>query len=85
MQIPDGRPTQQLSSDGESFSVQATVADRQPTPVEHPERSASLEKIPEGGLAGLRKAKMSSEFSLSPPALPSAIRARWLSLMSHCA
>lgn len=64
MQIPDGRPTQQLSSDGESFSVQATVADRQPTSVEHPERSASLEKIPEGGLAGLRKAKMSSEFSL---------------------
>lgn len=62
MQIPDGRPTQQLSDDGTTFELPRTVFEAPPAP-EHLERSSALEKIPEGGLAGLRRAK-SSEFSL---------------------
>lgn len=63
MQIPhpdsDGRLTQPLSSDGVSQQSSPRVAQDFPPPtlVEHPERSSTLEKIPEGGLAGLRAAK----------------------------
>lgn len=61
MQIPKGRPTQQLSpSDpGRTDSVESAP----PPLTEHPERSAQIEKIPEGGLAGLRKAR-EGEYSL---------------------
>ena len=68
MHIPpsDARPTRQLAEDGSSEGIPAGVgrADSSPVPaLENPERSAAFEKIPEGGLAGLRAAK-ESEHSL---------------------
>lgn len=68
MHIPpsDARPTRQLAQDGSSEGMPGTAAngDVPPVPVvENPERSAAFEKIPEGGLAGMRAAK-ESEYSL---------------------
>jgi ABC-2 type transport system ATP-binding protein len=70
MQFPpsDGRPTRHLGEDGSSTEMAPTVQDPAgrdlvPPPQEHPERSATFEKIPEGGLAGLRAAR-ESEYSL---------------------
>lgn len=75
----DGRPTRQLDSDGFAAEMSQTLAGRTaptpatpPSPVEqvlsspaaeHLERSAVLETIPEGGLAGLR-ARREAEHSL---------------------
>jgi ABC-2 type transport system ATP-binding protein len=68
MHIPpsDGRPTRHLSDDGGSQDLPRTLpeaGERSLASMEHPERSGILEKIPEGGLAGLRAAK-ESEYSI---------------------
>ena len=68
MHIPpsDARPTRQLAQDGSSEGMPGTAANGDVPPVsvvENPERSAAFEKIPEGGLAGMRAAK-ESEYSL---------------------
>jgi len=51
--------TSKLSSDGESRTPAKPVQEK--PPVEHPERSSAMEKIPEGGLAGIRAAKAAGQ------------------------
>lgn len=47
--------TSQLSESGESVALPRTKSD--PDALAHPERTAEVERIPEGGLAGIRAAK----------------------------
>ncbi len=65
MQNPsDEFGTRHLASDGSSQELRTPVSPSSTVVDEsHPERSAALEKIPEGGLAGMRKAAL-NEFSL---------------------